>query len=156
MQAIAEHEASLTAYTLERMRTIDGVELYGDANPHSVSARLGVIPFNVNGLSHFLVAAILGAEFGIGVRHGGFCAHPYLIHLMRISDAEGDQVRTEILARDRHNMPGLVRVSFGMYNTAEEVDALILALNKIARGDYSGKYAQDAGSGEYHAVGWSP
>ncbi len=43
-----------------------------------------------------------------------------------------------------------------MYNTAEEVDLLMLALAKIANGDYAGKYEQDAASGEYHAAGWSP
>ncbi len=65
MQAIAEHEASLTAYTLERMRAVDGIEIYGDTDPQAASTRLGVIPFNVKELSHFLVAAILGTEFGI-------------------------------------------------------------------------------------------
>ncbi len=53
-------------------------------------------------------------------------------------------------------MPGLVRVSFGLYNTTEEVDALVDALTKIARGEYDGTYIQDIPSGEFHPVGWKP
>jgi hypothetical protein len=53
-------------------------------------------------------------------------------------------------------MPGLVRASFGLYNTTEEVDALVEALNRIARGAYSGKYHQVMTSGEYIPQGWLP
>jgi selenocysteine lyase/cysteine desulfurase len=156
LTAIADHEAELTAYALERLRAIDGVRLYGDPDPASTANRLGVIPFNVAGLSHFLVAAILGAEFGIGVRNGCFCAHPYLLHLLGLSPEEADAVRQNMLAHDRHDMPGMVRVSFGMYNTAEEVDVLIDAVQRIARGKYYGRYQQDTATGEYRAVDWNP
>ncbi len=53
-------------------------------------------------------------------------------------------------------MPGLVRVSFGMYNTTGEIDVLVEALTAVARGQYAGRYEQDIRSGEYHAAGWSP
>lgn len=156
MAAVAQHEADLTAYTLERLLAIDGVSVYGDTSLHTVTNRLGVIPFNVGNLSHFLVAAILGTEWGIGVRHGCFCAHPYLIHLMQVSDVESAEVQAHILAHDRREMPGLVRVSFGLYNTAQEVDVLAQALTAIAQGRYAGRYTQDARSGEYAAAGWEP
>ena len=156
MTAIADHEAELTAYTLERLRAIDGLELYGDPNPASTANRLGVIPFNVRGLSHFLVAAILGAEFGIGVRNGCFCAHPYLLHLLGASPEGIETMRRNMLAHDRSEMPGMLRVSFGMYNTAEEVDVLIDAVQRIARGKYYGRYQQDTASGEYRPVDWNP
>ena len=156
MAAIADHEAELTAYTLGRLKSIGSVRIYGDLDPTSTSSRLGVVPFNVDGISHFKVAAILGAEFGIGVRNGCFCAHPYLLHLIGLSREESEAVRRDILADDRREMPGLVRVSFGMYNTAEEVDVLIDAVGRIARGAYYGRYEQDARSGEYRAVGWNP
>jgi hypothetical protein len=61
-----------------------------------------------------------------------------------------------MLANDRREMPGMVRASFGMYNTTAEVDVLIEALGRIARGEYAGRYEQDSRSGEYQAVGWSP
>lgn len=156
MNAIADHEAELTAYTLERLAGIGGVAIYGDPEPRTAAQRLGVIPFNIDGLSHFLVAAILGAEWGIGVRNGCFCAHPYLLHLLGLSAEESHRVRRDILNNDRRDMPGLTRISFGLYNTAEEVDVLIQAISNIARGKYYGRYEQDPRSGEYHAVDWNP
>ena len=50
----------------------------------------------------------------------------------------------------------MVRISFGMYNTIDEVDVLVDALSDIARGAHKGKYVQDRASGEYQAQGWSP
>lgn len=156
MSSIADHEAELTAYALEHLTPIEGLQIYGDTDPRSTAGRLGVIPFNLKDRSHFLVAAILGAEYGIGVRNGCFCAHPYLLHLMGLSQAESNRVRQEILANDRHEMPGMIRISFGMYNTAEEVEVAVQALSNIARGKYYGRYEQDAKSGEFNAVGWKP
>jgi cysteine desulfurase/selenocysteine lyase len=156
MSAIADHEAVLTSYALERLTQLDNIELYGDRDPKNAANRLGVIPFNVKEMSHFKAAAILGAEWGIGVRNGCFCAHPYLLHLMGLSGEEANRVRQEILDNDRREMPGMVRVSFGLYNTAEEVDVLVQALTNITRGKFYGRYVQDERSGEYHAVDWKP
>ncbi len=154
MEAIAAHEAELTAYALKKLATIPNLEIYGDTNPANAAKRLGVIPFNVRGLSHFLVAAILSAEWGIGVRNGCFCAHPYLLQLMRIGGIEAEQVRQNILNNDRGEMPGLVRVSFGIYNTTAEIDILAESLSQIVAGHYTGHYTQDKVSGEYHPEGW--
>jgi selenocysteine lyase/cysteine desulfurase len=156
MDAIAEHEAELTAYALEQLKPIEQLEIYGETASTTVRQRLGVIPVNIKGMSHFLVAAILGTEYGIGVRNGCFCAHPYLLHLMRLTSEESNRVRHDILANNRHDMPGLVRISFGMYNTAAEVDVVVQALRDIAQGQYAGQYVQDMKSGEYHAVTWQP
>jgi selenocysteine lyase/cysteine desulfurase len=101
MNVIAEHEAELTAYTLDALSSIDGLRIYGDTNPANAANRLGVIPITLNGMSHFLVAAILGAEWGIGVRNGCFCAHPYLLHLLGLSAEESDRVRNDILVNNR-------------------------------------------------------
>ena len=154
MDHIAHHEAELTAYALGKLRTIGRVKLYGGDEP--AADRLGVIPFNMEGLSHFQVAAILGAEWGIGVRNGCFCAHPYILHLLGLQDAALERVRDDIMAQDRRAMPGMVRVSFGMYNTRDEVDALAAALGQIAQGGYNGHYEQDRRSGEFHPAGWEP
>jgi len=156
MENIARHEAELTAYTLERMQQIDTIRLFGDANPAMSTTRLGVIPFQLGDLSHFLTAAILGTEYGIGVRNGCFCAHPYLLHLMGASEDEIKGIREDIIIHKKGEMPGMVRVSFGMYNTPAEVDILIDALHQIARGDYHGEYIQDIATGEYYAKGWQP
>jgi len=61
-----------------------------------------------------------------------------------------------MLAHDRSEMPGLVRASFGLYNTLAEVDVFVSALEKIARGDYQGRYHQDKASGDYVPEGWEP
>jgi selenocysteine lyase/cysteine desulfurase len=156
MDTIAQHEAELTAYALHRMRQVPGLTLYGDPDPARAGERLGVIPFNLAGRSHFLTAAILSAEFGIGVRNGCFCAHPYVLALLHHDGAEAERVRGEMLAHDRREMPGMVRASFGMYNTAEEVDHFVDALNRITRGEYRGRYVQDTASGDFHPDGWTP
>lgn len=156
MDAVAEHEARLTAYALDRLKDIPGMRIFGDSDPARTNNRLGVIPFLLEGKSHFLISAILGYEFGIGVRAGCFCAHPYLLRLLDVNSSAADQVRDKILAGDRSEMPGLIRISFGLYNTEAEVDRLIQALHAIQSGAYDGRYTQDTASGEYHPADWSP
>jgi selenocysteine lyase/cysteine desulfurase len=156
MDVIADHEAELTAYALKQLTPIEQLEIYGETDIATVRNRLGVIPLNVKGMSHFKAAAILGTEYGVGVRNGCFCAHPYLLHLMRLTSEESNRVRHDILSNNRHDMPGLVRISFGMYNTAAEVDVVVDALRNIAQGQYAGQYVQDVKSGEYHVVNWQP
>lgn len=150
MDAVAQHETELTAYALERLPRVPGIRLYGDTRPENAANRLGVLPFQIQGISHFLVSAILGYEFGIGVRSGCFCAHPYILNLLGLSHEQAQQVRAEMLSGNKADMPGLLRASFGLYNTIEEIDALIAALTHIARGEYAGNYEQDRATGEYH------
>ena len=70
MEQIAQHEAELTRYALQKLATVPGIHIIGDTRPQNASSRLGVIPFLIDGISHFKVAAILGQEFAIGVRSG--------------------------------------------------------------------------------------
>jgi len=154
MQAIAEHEAELAALALKRLGTIRGIRIYGDSDPARVEERVGVIPFSLQGISHFLVAAILGYEGGIGVRSGCFCAHPYVVHLLQLNAEEAVSWRTQLLAGDRSNMPGMVRMSLGCYNTAADVERLAEMLERIARADYLGDYRLDSSSGEYTPAGY--
>lgn len=156
MDEVARHEAALTNYILTRLPEIPGIEIYGDPRPENSPHRLGVVPINIGGLSHFLVAAILGHEYGIGVRNGRFCAHPYLLHLLGLSPDEVERVRNHILDGDRSDMPGMVRISFGLYNTIDEIDNLIEALKAIAASEYQGEYKQDPTTGEFHPLGWEP
>jgi len=156
MDKLAEHEASLTRYALERLRGIPQIKIYGDNDPAGAGDRLGVIPLEIEHTSHFLVAAILGYEYGIGVRSGCFCAHPYILYLLGLSETQAADVRRRILADDRSEMPGLIRASFGLYNTLEEVDTLVEALNEISRGKFKGKFIQDKVTGEFSPVDWQP
>lgn len=154
MDQVAQHEADLTAYALPRLLKVPGLRIYGDADPSLAAARLGVIPLLMDGIPHFLLSAILSYEFGIGVRNGCFCAHPYLLRLLGVGEEEARQVRESILTNDRRTVPGLVRVSFGLYNQEDEIDCLVEALNHIARGEYHGSYRQDKASGDFIPDGW--
>jgi len=152
MDKVASHEQELVIYALERLQGIPGVKLYGATDSDRVEERVGVIPFNIEGISHFLVASILGYEGGIGVRSGCFCAHPYVVHLLQLDEHESETWRQQILSGDKSNMPGMVRASFGCYNHFEDIDSLVEMLNRIVRGDYQGKYELDPSSGEYLPV----
>jgi cysteine desulfurase / selenocysteine lyase len=156
MPSVAAHEAELTVYALKKLPSVPGIQIFGNADPSKASERLGVIPLALENAPHFLVAAILGHEFGIGVRSGCFCAHPYILHLLKLTPQESHSVRSRMLAGDRSEMPGMIRASFGLYNTIDEVDAFIAALDCIARGQYSGKYTQVKSSGEFIPAGWHP
>jgi cysteine desulfurase / selenocysteine lyase len=156
LEQVADHEAELTAYALERLSSIPGLQIYGDLNPAAARDRLGVIPLEVKGKSHFLVSSILGYEFGIGVRSGCFCAHPYILHLLGLSAEQALEVRSAMISGNKADMPGLIRASFGIYNTQEDVDELIEALTCITEGKYGGEYIQDRASGEYMPKGWQP
>jgi len=156
MDNVAAHEASLTAHALRRLAAVPGIRLYGATDPARAAERLGVIPFTVGGASHFLVAAVLGYEFAIGVRSGCFCAHPYVLSLLGMTDLEASDVRQSMLAGDKSEMPGFVRASFGLYNTVDEVDRFTEALTRVAGGQYSGRYRQDMATGEYQPDGWTP
>jgi cysteine desulfurase / selenocysteine lyase len=138
MREVARHEAALTAYALTCLRAVPGVTVYGGDD------RVGVIAFTVADVPHALVAAILSHEGGIGVRSGCFCAQSYVSHLLGLS-AE-DQHRWQAAAREGRpaRRPGMVRVSFGVYNTRDDVDALVDMLHRIVNGAYEGVYVESA------------
>jgi selenocysteine lyase/cysteine desulfurase len=114
-----------------------------------VEKRLGVISFNVKDMPHALVGAILNYEGGIGVRNGCFCAHPYVKCLLGVTVEETKILEARILMRDRSSIPGAVRLSFGMYNTREEVDKLVDVLKLISAKKYRGTYRLLTKTGEY-------
>lgn len=156
MDEVARHEAELTEYALERLPSVPGIHIFGDTDPRRAAERLGVIPLLLEGAPHFLAAAVLGYEFGIGVRSGCFCAHPYILHLLGLTPEEAHAVRDRMLAGDRSEMPGLIRASFGLYNTKDEIDFLVDALTHITRHEYKGQYIQERATGEYKLIGWQP
>lgn len=149
MDKIAQHESALAAYTTKRLKEIPGLRIYGRNGAHS--DRLGVIPFTLKKIPANLVAAILGYEWGIGVRSGCFCAHIYVMNLLGL-DGKGEQhVRHAMLHKRRDLMPGMVRVSLGLYNTRQEIDQLAKALLAISHGEY-GEYILSKTTGHYTPV----
>jgi selenocysteine lyase/cysteine desulfurase len=154
MDAVAVHETDLTAYALAGILAIPGITVFGSTSRSEVEDRLGVIPFAVDGMSDVQAAAVLGYEFGIGARNGRFCAYPYTMRLLGLSATEEKAANDRIRAGDSRDVPGLVRVSFGLYNTREDVDRLLDALTCIARREFKGSYRQDPNSGDYVPDGW--
>ncbi len=149
-EAIIEHEARLTAHALERLRAIPGVTIYGDPNPANTRNRLGVIPFNLDKVPHILLSAILSYEWGIGTRSGCFCAHPYVKSILHVNEDSALELERQILNRDRSQIPGAVRISFGLYNTFEEIDVLCEAVSAVAQGSYQSGYQLDKERGVYY------
>ena len=153
MDEVAEHERELLAYALAKLNEIPEVIVYGESDPECAAAdKVGVITFNVKGISHFKVAAILGYEHGIGVRSGCFCAHPYVVHLLGMDEIASQSWQEEILEGNKANMPGMVRMSFGCYNDHSDVDRIVEALREIAVGNITGEYEVERESGEYLPV----
>ena len=145
MDSIAAHEAELTAYALRRLREVPGLTLYGSDDPEATEERVGVIPFNLEGVYHFLLTAILGYEGGIGARSGCFCAHPYVQSLLGLTEEEVERWRADFVAGDDSDLPGMVRMSFGLYSTKDDVDRMVEMLNRVAAGDYAGSYRKTPG-----------
>lgn len=154
-KTIVRHEQELTRYALQKLSRIPGVTVYGKRDATGLDDRLGVIAFNLEGLPHALVAAILSYECAIGVRSGCFCAHPYMLCLLQVPENEADVLRREIIGRDRSRIPGAVRASFGIYNDESDVDALCEGLGMIAARAFKGKYEVRRESGAYAPVGKS-
>ncbi len=106
MEAISQHEIKLHNYARTLLKSIEGVRFIGEATDNA-----GVISFVVEGTHPFDVGTILDQQ-GVAVRTGHHCTQPLM---------------------ERFNVPGTVRVSFGVYNTIDEVDVLIAALKKAIK-----------------------
>lgn len=127
---IKKHELELTKYTLEGLNSIKNLEFY--ASKSNLSNMVGVIPFNISGMHHSSVANLLSDESGIGVRNGCFCAQPYVHSLLGLSTSDIHNVHRDILFGRHYKVPGLVRISFGVYNNKKEVKKFINTLSYIA------------------------
>ncbi|MCX8010032.1 MAG: aminotransferase class V-fold PLP-dependent enzyme, partial [Ignavibacteria bacterium] len=156
MENVAEHEIELTDYILKKVKHIDEFKLLGPKEFNDLRNKLGVITFNLEGFHNSLVSSILCYEFGIGVRSGCFCAHPYIKELLGVTKEESDLMIKNILSGDRSDLPGAVRASFGLYNTTEEIDEFLEAIQKIIRKEYKGNYILNRRKGYYAPEKFSP
>ena len=154
-EAIAAHEDALVKRMAEGLRAIDGVQLLGPlgsarvAGPGTVKT-LPVATFTVEGMHHALVAARLSAEYGVAVRHGCFCAHPYVIRLLGLSEQVVHDYRDEVLRGDHRNVPGAVRASAGLGTSGQDIEALVAAVADLAGGSPPPvPYRQDPSTGDY-------
>ncbi len=156
--AIRAHESALSVQLHDGLRNIDGVDVLGPG-PGSEGDLLAVATFTVAGMHHALVAARLSAEFGIGVRHGCFCAHPYLIRLLGIGPEGVARALAAVRRGERGAVPGAVRASCGLGTTAADVETLLSAIRRLAAGEPAPvPYVQDDVTGDFwpegEAAGW--
>ena len=131
MDAVAAHERSLAVRMWTALARVPGLEMLTQWPPGTVD-RVGVATFNLDGYRDPLLAAILSAEHAIGVRHGCFCAHPLMTHLLGVPDGEAQRFHAELRAGRHPALPGAVRASIGLGTTAEDIDRLVGALREIA------------------------
>ncbi len=134
MEEIRAHELVLLRKAMAGLRAIDGVRVYGPQDPN---ARLGVVTFNVRGVSDMLCAAILSEEYGIACRNGRFCSHIYANILFGSDD---------FATVDPGQHAGAVRASFGLYNTEACVDRLLHAVEAISKQQWQGEYKTRSGN----------
>ena len=104
--AIQRHEEELTSYCMEQLQTIDGMHIYGPTD-----RRDAVVSFNVGDIHHLDMGTLLD-RLGIAVRTGHHCAQPLM---------------------DRLGISGTVRASFALYNTKEEIDALVAGIRRVSQ-----------------------
>ncbi len=142
--AVETYETELTAYALQRLGTVPGLTLLGPAR-----RRTAILTFVLADVPHELAAAMLSYEHGIGVRSGLFCAHQGMRRLLG-----GRLPAVEEVPCASPAASGAVRASLGLYNTGADIDALVDALTKIARGERASLYERDA-SGDYRPTGWT-
>ena len=106
MENIAAHEHALTLYAMQRLKEINGMRIFGEAEHKS-----SVISFLVGNIHHLDMGTLLD-RLGIAVRTGHHCAQPLMI---------------------RMGIEGTVRASFGLYNTKEEIDMLAAGIERVSR-----------------------
>jgi len=104
MDNISAHEQELTRYATEKMKTIDGMRIFGEAEHKDA-----VVSFLVGDIHHLDMGTLLD-RLGIAVRTGHHCAQPLMIRL---------------------GIEGTVRASFALYNTKAEVDTLVAGINRV-------------------------
>lgn len=105
MDNIAAHERELTTYCMEQMRTIPGMRLFGDTPQKDA-----VVSFLVGDIHHLDMGTLLD-RLGIAVRTGHHCAQPLM---------------------ERLGIQGTVRASFALYNTKDEIDALVSGIRRVS------------------------
>ncbi|NDJ74630.1 MAG: aminotransferase class V-fold PLP-dependent enzyme [Chloroflexi bacterium] len=140
LDVIQEEEQVLTEQALRGLARIPGITIYGIKDPNSArfAQKGGVIVFSVENLMADRVAKKLAEQGGIGVRAGCHCAHLLVKYVLNIPPAL-ERLQSVILSIfPQVALPGVARVSLGIENNQEDIDALIHVLGNIAQQPRSG------------------
>lgn len=104
MDNIQAHERELTRYAMQRIGAIEGAKIYGET-----AEKDAVVAFNIGDIHHLDLGTLLD-RLGIAVRTGHHCAQPLM---------------------QRYGVEGMARASFALYNTKEEIDALVAGIERV-------------------------
>jgi len=135
LEVIQAEEQALTARALLGLRRVPGVKIFGIADPESpaFASKGGVVPFDLKGVISHSVARRLAARGGIGVRSGCHCAHLTVKRMVGVPPWAERLQRLILMVLRRFELPGVARMSLGLQNTEEDIDALIQVTGDIAR-----------------------
>ena len=103
LQEISNYEDKLLQYATEKLLEIKGLDIIGTSEKKSA-----IISFNIKGIHHYDLGVLLD-KMGVAIRTGHHCTQPVMV---------------------RFGVPGTARISFAYYNTFEEIDSCIIAINK--------------------------
>jgi selenocysteine lyase/cysteine desulfurase len=134
MDLINAEEQALTERALLGLAQIGNLEIYGVNRPESpgFTSKLGVIVFALKNKMATQIGKELAGWGGIGVRSGCHCAHITVKHILKVSPGLEKFQKMIVTLFPKLSLPGVVRVSFGIENTNEEVDTLIQVVAEIA------------------------
>ena len=121
---IQQHEQVLMRKLIDGLLAIDGVTVYGDTE--KIDDKIGIVTFNIDNVWYTDAAAALAENAGIDVGKGTFGAQPYVFRLLGLPNLEIPEDED-----DTYKIPGMLRVSFGIYNTEEEVDTFLEQVRKL-------------------------
>jgi selenocysteine lyase/cysteine desulfurase len=144
MERIHHAETQLLQQIFDGLLTLPEVTVYG---PLSQTPRTGTVAFNVAGLDHGLVAAVLNDYHNVAVRNECFCAHPYVREMLKPElwalDIDPD---AEDALGDIKRKQGMVRASLGLYSSTADIDALLTGLSDLIaqREHYKTLYQTDS------------
>ena len=144
---IEAHEKALNKRLVDGLKKLDNVIIYGDSE--NLDDRVGVVTFNFSDINSFILAKNLSEKGGVATRRGAFCAHPYVWRLMGVSETEINNFQhcTDM------KTAGMVRISFGIYNTEEEVDQFLAMMPEIMKVSDNKTYLLEQGGGREYEEG---
>ena len=124
-ERIEKNEKELLQYLINGLKELNRVKLYADND--CIDDRLGILVFTIDVMKYYEVGEKLSEIKAIGVRQGGFCSHPYTRRVLGIPN---NQLQEYI---NKNGIPGLVRVSLGIYNSKKEANIFLETVELLCR-----------------------